>query len=55
MADNVISTPSGFGGLMRYNEEYPSRFKLSPTHVVAFIIAIILFVIVLNIMFPVSI
>ena len=55
MADNVISTPSGFGGLMRYNEEYPSRFKLNPTHVVGFVIGIILFIIALNILFPVAV
>lgn len=55
MADNMISTPSGFGGLMRYNEEYPSKFKLTPTHVVAFIIAIVVFVIGLNIFFPVKV
>ncbi|MBS3074375.1 preprotein translocase subunit Sec61beta [Candidatus Pacearchaeota archaeon] len=54
MADNIISTPSGFGGLMRYNEEYPSKFKLSPIAVVSLIIAVILFVIALNIFFPVS-
>lgn len=54
MAD-VISTPSGFGGLMRYNEEYHSKFKLTPTAVVAFIIAIIIFVIGLNIFFPVPV
>jgi preprotein translocase subunit Sec61beta len=54
MADNVISTPSGFGGLMRYDEEFPSKFMLNPTHVVAFIIAIIIFVAALNIFFPVS-
>ena len=51
----MISTPSGFGGLMRYNEEYPSKFKLTPTHVVAFIIAIVIFVIGLNIFFPVKV
>ncbi len=55
MSDNIISTPSGFGGLMRYNEEYPSKFKLTPTHVVAFIIAIVVFVIGLNIFFPVKV
>ncbi len=51
----MISTPSGFGGLMRYNEEYPSKFKLTPTHVIAFIISIIIFVVVLNVFFPVKI
>jgi preprotein translocase subunit Sec61beta len=25
-----ISTPSGMGGLMRFNEEYPSKFQIAP-------------------------
>ena len=41
MADNKISTPSGFGGLMRYGEEYKSYINLKPTHVVGFIILIV--------------
>ncbi|PIN88592.1 hypothetical protein COU61_04225 [Candidatus Pacearchaeota archaeon CG10_big_fil_rev_8_21_14_0_10_35_13] len=52
MADSSISTPGGFGGLMRYNEEYPSRFKLRPAHVVGFVISIIIFVVLLNLLFP---
>ena len=36
-----LSMPSGFGGLVNYKEEYASKFMLSPTHVVAFIILII--------------
>ena len=40
---------------MRYNDEYPSRFKLSPTHVVAFIITIVVFVVGLNMFFPVKV
>jgi len=39
---------------MRYNEEYPSKFKLKPSHVIAFIITIIIFVVALNIFFPVA-
>jgi len=49
---NPISMPSGAGGLMRYNEEYQSRFMLKPSHVVIFIIAIIVFVAILKIFFP---
>ena len=41
MADNKIQMPGGFGGLMRYQEEYASKFNLKPTHVVALIILII--------------
>ncbi|MEK6820641.1 MAG: preprotein translocase subunit Sec61beta [Nanoarchaeota archaeon] len=53
MADK-ISMPAGFGGLLRYSEEYKSKFMLKPSHVVALIIAIVLFVIVLNIFFPLA-
>ena len=38
-----INMPSGFGGLLRYNEEYPSKFKLSPEHVVVFVLLVIAF------------
>jgi len=49
-----INMPAGFGGLVRYNEEYPSRFMLSPKHVVIFIILIILLTTALRIFFPLS-
>jgi preprotein translocase subunit Sec61beta len=45
---NDISLPSGFGGLMRYKEEYNSKFKFSPGVVIAMIIITIIFVIGLN-------
>ncbi len=41
MTDNKIQMPSGLGGLMRYDEEYESRFNLKPMHVIVFIILII--------------
>ena len=37
--------PAGFGGLMRYNEEYDSKFKFGPGVVVAMIVVVIAFVI----------
>jgi len=43
MAQGNINMPSGFGGLMRYNEEYASYFNLKPTHVILFVILIIAF------------
>jgi preprotein translocase subunit Sec61beta len=52
--DNKISMPGSFGGLMRYDEEYKSKFMLTPTHVIAFIILIVLFVIGLKIFWPVG-
>ena len=55
MANTGLNMPSSYGGLMRYNEEYKSKFMLKPAHVIVFIIAIILFVEVLKIFFPVAI
>jgi preprotein translocase subunit Sec61beta len=40
MADGV-NLPGGFGGLMRFNEEYSSAINLKPIHVIMFIILII--------------
>ncbi|MAG01888.1 preprotein translocase subunit Sec61beta [Candidatus Pacearchaeota archaeon] len=53
MVDNKINMPTSFGGLMRYNEEYESPFKLSPTQVVGFIIVIVAFVAILKIFWPI--
>ncbi|MFA5174168.1 MAG: preprotein translocase subunit Sec61beta [Candidatus Pacearchaeota archaeon] len=52
MANQGLSMPSSGGGLMRYNEEYNSALKLKPSHVVLFIIAVIAFVVVLKLFFP---
>ena len=49
MADNRVNMPAGFGGLMRFDEEYESKIMLKPTHVIAFIILIIAFRIFLGI------
>jgi len=54
MANQGINMPSSGGGLMRYNEEYNSIFKIKPSHIVLFVISIIAFVVVLKIFFPVS-
>ena len=43
MADNSINMPSGFGGLVRFKEEYESKFNLKPIHVVIFVILIVVF------------
>jgi preprotein translocase subunit Sec61beta len=50
--DGKISMPGSFGGLMRYDEEYKSKFMISPIHVVIFIAAILLFVIGLKLLWP---
>ncbi len=46
--DNRVQMPGGFGGLMRFNEEYESKFNLKPTHVIVFIVLIIGFRIALS-------
>ena len=50
-----MQMPSSFGGLMRYNEEYKSPFKLTPVQVVIFIIAIVAFVAVMKIFWPIAV
>ncbi len=52
--DNSISMPGVFGGLMRYSEEYDSRFKLKPAHVIAFIIILALVVLGLKFFMPIA-
>lgn len=53
MADNKISMPGAFGGLMRYDSEYKSKFIITPTQVVGFIIITIIFVLALKLFFPI--
>ena len=43
-----------FGGLMRYDEEYKSKFLISPMQAIAFVVIIILSVIGLKIMWPIG-
>jgi preprotein translocase subunit Sec61beta len=50
-SDNKINLPGGFGGLMRYSEEYSSYINLKPTHVVLFVILIVAFRIVMPYIF----
>ncbi|MFA4953633.1 MAG: hypothetical protein WC584_05395 [Candidatus Pacearchaeota archaeon] len=49
--DNSISMPGGFGGLMRYSEEYESKFMLKPIHVIIFIALIIILRVLLPFIF----
>ena len=51
MADSGVSMPAGFGGLMRYKEEYNSKLKFGPGVVVGMIIAVIVLVIGLRILY----
>lgn len=52
MADNKIQMPGAFGGLMRYDEEYKSRFMISPNQIIGFVVAIAVLVILLKVFFP---
>lgn len=44
--------PGVFGGLMRYDSEYKSKFMISPTAVIAFVVAVMLLAIGFRIVFP---
>jgi preprotein translocase subunit Sec61beta len=50
-SDNRINLPGGFGGLMRYSEEYDSYVNLKPTYVVLFVILIVTFRILMPFIF----
>jgi preprotein translocase subunit Sec61beta len=50
-SDGRINLPGGFGGLMRYSEEYSSYINLKPAHVVLFVILIVAFRIVMPFIF----
>ena len=54
MANQGLSMPQTGGGLIRYNEEYKSKFMLKPAHVVLFIILITAFVLALKIFMPIK-
>ena len=46
-----MNMPAGFGGLMRYKEEYDSKIKISPTQVIILIILAIASILALRIFF----
>ncbi len=52
---NQVQMPGAFGGLMRYDAEYHSKLAISPKAVIAFLVAIITFVIVLKVFWPITI
>jgi len=47
-----MQMPGVFGGLMRYDSEYKSRFMISPVAVIAFVVGILVFVLLLRVFFP---
>jgi len=46
-----MQMPGVFGGLMRYDEEYNSRFMMTPQSVVVIIVLIIILVLALKFFF----
>lgn len=48
MADNKIHMPSGMGGLVRYFDEYKSKFQLKPGHIIVIVVVVILLEILLH-------
>jgi|TARA_Y100000034_G_C6569784_1_gene246900 preprotein translocase subunit Sec61beta len=51
MAESNVSVPSGFGGLMRFTEDYDSIFNLKPSHVVIFVFLIVVLRIALEVVY----
>jgi len=49
--EQSLNLPAGFGGLVNFKEEYESKFMLKPTHVIGFVIFIVLFRIGLKFLF----
>jgi len=54
MADNKnqIQTPSGMGGLQRFDEEYPSKVQISPEMVTIIIGIVILGIAAIKLLIP---
>ena len=50
--DGSISMPGVFGGLMRYNEEYDSKIKITPIQVIIFVVAFAVGVVLLQLFLP---
>ncbi len=54
MANSALSLPTSGGGLMRYSEEYKSKFILKPTHIIIFVVLIVAFVTALKLLYPIK-
>lgn len=50
MADEQISMPSSQGGLVRYFNEYKSKIRIKPIHVVAFAVTVIVIELLLKVL-----
>ena len=49
-----LQMPGMFGGIMRYDAEYHSKFAIAPKTVIVFLIAVIVFIIVLKVFWPIG-
>ncbi|MEK6947458.1 MAG: preprotein translocase subunit Sec61beta [Nanoarchaeota archaeon] len=47
MADNRISMPQGMGGLVRYFDEYKSKIKFKPGHIIVLCVVVIVIMVLL--------
>lgn len=47
MANDRIQMPSGMGGLVRYFDEYKSKIKFKPGHIIIFTVVIMVIMIFL--------
>ncbi len=54
MGDGKINMPGSFGGLMRFDEESESKFKVSPAVVIGICVAVIVVIAALKIFIPVA-
>jgi len=50
MADNNMMMPSSGGGLLRYNEEYPSKLQIKPEMVIVLIAIVVAGMFILKIL-----
>ena len=50
---NQIQMPGAFGGLMRYDSDGGSKLAISPKGVIAFLVAVIVFVVALKVFWPI--
>ena len=47
MAQDKISMPSGMGGLMRYFDEYKSKIRIKPGHIIVMCVVVMIIMIFL--------
>jgi preprotein translocase subunit Sec61beta len=47
-----MAMPGVFGGLMRYNDEYNSKLKISPVGVMVLVVIVIMIAVGLRMFFP---